>query len=442
MPRYSRCLCMRILVARTAPQAAFPEAGSRSLVITDVSQYAHLSDVDLAALAAELDEIRTDVEASRGARDRAYITRAIAFQRWFDIAARLIIAGTKGKIGWALGTTALAAAKCIENMELGHNITHGQWDWMNDPEIHSKTWEWDMAGLTSQWRYTHNYQHHVFTNIVGVDADLGFGVLRVTRDQKWRPLALLQPLFAVLLGMAFEWGIALYGVISVQQEETTDAGRTAQKSAMLPEMASHDGQDYVLFSALSGRRWRRTLGANIVANGLRSGWAYIVIVCGHFVDGAEKFTPSVRENETKPEWYLRQMLGTANFDAGPTLGFMTGNLCYQIEHHLYPDLPHNRYPEIAERVRAVCATYELPYTTGPLLRQYLLTVRTICKLALPDRWLSATSHDAPEAAPDHRFRAATELSPLSRGAHDVPRRGLVTAVRARSGRRQFGEDAP
>ena len=243
------------------------------LAITDVSQYAHLSDADLTALAAELDEIRTDIEASRGARDRAYITRAIAFQRWFDIAARLIIAGTKGKIGWALGTTALAAAKCIENMELGHNITHGQWDWMNDPEIHSNTWEWDMVGLTSQWRYTHNYQHHVFTNVVGVDADLGFGILRVTRDQKWRPLALLQPLFAVLLAMAFEWGIALYGVISVQQEETTDAGRAAQKSAMLRKMARQAGKDYVLFPALSCRRWRRTLGANIVANGLRSGWA-------------------------------------------------------------------------------------------------------------------------------------------------------------------------
>ena len=120
------------------------------MAITDVSEYAHLSDADLRALAAELDKIRTDIETSRGARDRAYIMRAIAFQRCFDIAARLIIALTKGKIGWALGTTALAAAKCIENMELGHNITHGQWDWMNDPEIHSNTWEWDMAGLTSQ----------------------------------------------------------------------------------------------------------------------------------------------------------------------------------------------------------------------------------------------------------------------------------------------------
>src|SRR5271168_3194051 len=400
------------------------------MAITDVPEYAHLSDADLAEFGAELEAIRSDIESSRGADDRAYIKRAIAFHRGIEVAARLVIGASRGKIGWAVGTTALAAAKCIENMELGHNITHGQWDWMNDPEIHSNTWEWDMVGLTSQWRYTHNYQHHVFTNVVGVDADLGFGVLRVTRDQKWRPIALLQPLFAVLLGMAFEWGIALYGVISVQQEETTDAGRSAQKKALLRKMARQAGKDYVLFPALSWRRWRRTLGANIVANGLRSGWAYIVIVCGHFVDGAEKFTPSVLENETKREWYLRQMLGTANFNAGPTLRFMTGNLCYQIEHHLYPDLPHNRYPEIAERVRALCVAYELPYTTGPMLHQYLLTVRTICKLALPDRFLSATCDDAPETASEKRFRNDMNGSEAPRDGAYVPQHGLVTALRA------------
>jgi NADPH-dependent stearoyl-CoA 9-desaturase len=408
------------------------------MAITEVPEYAHLSAADLAALAADLDEIRSDIEASRGTKDRAYIMRAITFQRCVDVAARLIIAGTKGKAGWAIGTATLAAAKCIENMELGHNISHGQWDWMNDPEIHSNTWEWDIAALTSQWRYTHNYQHHVFTNIVGVDDDLGFGILRVTRDQKWRPIAMLQPLFAILLAMAFEWGIALYGVIAVQGEETTDAGRSAQKTALLRKISRQVLKDYVLFPVFSRRRWLRTLGANIVANGLRSAWAYIVIVCGHFVDGAEKFAPSVLDGETKPEWYLRQMLGTANFHAGRTLGFMTGNLCYQIEHHLFPDLPHNRYPEIAERVRALCATYDLPYTTGPLLRQYLLTVRTICKLALPDRCLTATCDDAPETASENRFRGADRQPNLPSDSAERPRRGLATAVRGDQNRRRAG----
>ena len=406
------------------------------MAITEVPEYAHLSDADLDALATELEAIRHDIEVSRGAKDRAYIVRAIGFQRCLEIAARLTIAKSKGKFGWAVGTAALAAAKSIENMELGHNISHGQWDWMNDPEIHSNTWEWDTAGLTSQWRYSHNYRHHVFSNIVGVDDDLGFRVIRVTRDQEWQRSTLLQPLGAVLLAMAFEWGVALHGLISVQDQEKSDAGKSAQKSALIRKMARQAGKDYVLFPALSCRRWWRTLGANVVANGLRSAWAYIVIVCGHFVDGAEKFMPSVLEGETKPEWYLRQMLGTANFEAGPVLRFMTGNLCYQIEHHLFPDLPHNRYPEIAERVRALCVTYDLPYTTGPLLRQYLLTVRTICKLALPVRFLVATSDDAPETASENRFRNVAKRSHFSGVGDDVRRRGLSTAILAQSNRRQ------
>ncbi len=334
-------------------------------------------------------------------------------------------------MGWVVGTGALAAAKCIENMELGHNITHGQWDWMNDPEIHSSTWEWDASSLSSHWRHAHNYRHHMFTNIVDMDNDLGFGLLRVTRDQKWRPSALLQPLYAVLLALAFEWGVALHGLYSVQDAEPTEAGKSVHRSAMIGKMVRQAGKDYVFFPALSRGRWRRTLAANVVANGLRNVWAYVVIVCGHFADGAEKFTAAVLEDETKPEWYLRQMLGTANFRAGTALAFMSGNLCYQIEHHLYPDLPSNRYPEIAERVRALCVDYDLPYTTGPLVRQYLLTARTICKLALPDRFLSATSDDAPETASEGKFNNVAKRSEPSGVGDGVRRRGLATAILAR-----------
>jgi fatty acid desaturase len=140
---------------------------------------------------------------------------------------------------------------------------------------------------------------------------------------------------------------------------------TAQTRGLIRKFARQAGKDYLFFPALSLRRWRRTLTANVVANLLRNVWAYLVICCGHFPDGADKFTPATLEDETKPEWYLRQMLGTANFRAGPVLAFLSGNLCYQIEHHLFPALPSNRYAQIAARVQAVCTTYDLPYTTGP-----------------------------------------------------------------------------
>src|ERR1700742_1329916 len=397
------------------------------MAITEIPEYAHLSDADVAALAAELDTIRCDIEESRGAEDREYIRRAIAFQRGLEVAARLTILASKTKVGWITGTVALAVAKCIENMELAHNISHGQWDWMNDPEIHSSTWEWDMVGPSAHWMSSHNFRHHKFTNVGGVDDDLGFGVMRVTRDQEWRPSNLLQPLRAVLLAVLFEWGVAMHGLYAVQGRETTEAAKSAHTKTMIRKMVRQASKDYVVFPALGFRRWRRVLGANIMANGFRNAWAYIVIVCGHFADGAEKFTESVLDDETKPEWYLRQMLGTANFRAGRVLAFMSGNLCYQIEHHLFPDLPSNRLPEIAERVRALCHTYDLPYTTGSFIRQYLLTVRTICKLALPIGFMSDTADDAPETASENKFRYA-DPRPTSPIADDSRRSGLATAI--------------
>ncbi len=401
----------------------------RIVAISRVSAYAHLSEEDLEALGRELDAIRSDVEDALGASDATYIRRTIFLQRTLDVAARIVIHRSRSKATWLLGTIALATAKSIENMEIGHNVGHGQWDWMNDPEIHSSTWEWDMAGLSSQWRYSHNYTHHVFSNILGMDDDIGFGVLRVTRDQKWKPDYLLSPLRNVLLAAGFEWGIALHGLYAGQDRAASEAGKKAESKALVRKISRQVAKDYVILPALGGRRWRRTLAANAGANVLRNLWAYVVIFCGHFPDGAEKFDPAVLENERKSEWYLRQMLGSANFDAGRVLAFLSGHLCYQIEHHLFPDLPANRLPQIAERVRAVCDKFDLPYTTGPLVSQYLLAFRTIHKLALPDRFLTATSDDAPETSSERMFADDTATTP---GTAPVSmRRGLRTALQER-----------
>jgi NADPH-dependent stearoyl-CoA 9-desaturase len=188
--------------------------------------------------------------------------------------------GSRGKTGWTVGTVALLVSKCIENMELGHNIIHGQWDWMNDPEIHSNTWEWDMVGPSSQWRYAHNYRHHVFANVIGMDDDLGFGVIRVSRDQEWKPGYLWAPLRALGLSIVFEWGIALHNLASEQRDQPTEEAKAVLKRAMFRKMVRQAAKDYLFFPALSGRRWLRTFLANLVAAGFRNGWAYIVIVCG------------------------------------------------------------------------------------------------------------------------------------------------------------------
>ncbi|MGV9714259.1 fatty acid desaturase family protein [Gordonia sp. NPDC003424] len=388
------------------------------MAITDINEYAHLSTSDVEALGAELDALRREIEADRGERDVRYLHRTIQAHRILEVVGRAALIGSNRRSLWLLGTTALSLSKIIENMELGHNVMHGQWDWMNDPEVHSTTWEWDMVCASPHWKHSHNYIHHKYTNVVGMDHDVGYKILRVTRDEPWEPRRALQPLFNVLLAATFEWGIGLHDLAlkEVIQGEKPKEVAIPQIKLFLRKIGKQVAKDYVLYPALTGPNFRHTLTANLTANLIRNLWAYVVIFCGHFPDGAEKFTVESLEGETQGQWYLRQMLGTANFDAGPAMAFMSGNLCYQIEHHLFPDLPSNRYAEIGVRVRELCDKYDLPYTTDSLVMQYLRTLRTINKLALPDQFLRDTADDAPETASERRFTGMPKT------------RGLKTAI--------------
>ena len=403
------------------------------MAITDVEEFAHLTDADIESLGVELDAIRQDFEDARGERDSRYIHRTIAAQRALEAAGRVMLAASSRRSAWWAGTVTLGVAKIVENMEIGHNVMHGQWDWMNDPEIHSTTWEWDMSGASKHWRYTHNFMHHKYTNILGMDDDVGYGTLRVTRDQRWKPFNLGNLLFNTILALGFEWGVGLQHLeLGKMSKGRDDRGATRVR---MREFAAKAGRqvvkDYVAYPALTSlspaATYRSTLTANAVANVIRNVWSNAVIFCGHFPDGAEKFTKTDMVGESRGQWYLRQMLGSANFDAGPTLAFMSGNLCYQIEHHLYPDLPSNRLSEIAVRVRAVCDKYDLPYTTGSFLLQYGKTWRTIAKLSLPNKYLRDTADDAPETRSERMF---TQLEPGFARTDPATgrRRGLKTAI--------------
>jgi linoleoyl-CoA desaturase len=303
----------------------------------------------------------------------------------------------------------LGLAKILENMEIGHNVMHGQWDWMNDPEIHSGTWEWDTTCPAEQWKHSHNYVHHTFTNVLGKDNDIGYGILRVTRDQKWHPANLGQPVYNALLAGLFEWGVALHDldIEAIRQRRKEPREMKRQLKGIWRKVRRQVGKDYVVFPLLTGPAFLSTLSANATANIIRNLWSYMIIFCGHFPDGAEKFTEEELEHETRPEWYLRQMLGSANFEGSRWLHILSGSLGYQIEHHLFPDLPSNRYPEIAQRVKALCDAYELPYTTGPLYRQYGQVLRTLMKLSLPNRDEDAGQEPEPDEAPARQAKRAT-----------------------------------
>jgi linoleoyl-CoA desaturase len=360
----------------------------------------------------------------------------IEMHRRLVVASRVELIGSRFWPLWLLGTASLSAAKILENMEIGHNVMHGQWDWMNNPEIHSSTWDWDTASTKEAWKHSHNYVHHTYTNIRGKDKDLGYEIMRIDPHQKWYPFYLAQPIYNVLLMALFEWGVAFHDL-------DFEAIRTGEKSKeqVREELKGIAGKaraqivkDYIAFPALSAgimagvaagveairqrrtpapkrrfaaalrrskptaspraaitdayvtefrRTFRSTMWADVTANIVRNFWSNAIIFCGHFPDQTYTFDADEVSDESKGGWYVRQLLGAANIEGSPLFHVASGNLGYQVEHHLFPDMPSTRYGEIAPKVKDVCKRYGLPYNTGPFGKQWRSVQRTILRLAFP-----------------------------------------------------------
>ena len=150
-------------------------------------------------LATQLDAVKTDIKSKIGSEDAAYIRRVILAQRACEWTGRiLLMLGFIQPLLWVVGVLSLATAKILDNMEIGHNVMHGQYDWMNDKHINSKAYEWDIACDGSSWNRVHNYEHHTYTNIIGKDRDFGYGLLRLSNDFRWRVKNLWQFITYVL----------------------------------------------------------------------------------------------------------------------------------------------------------------------------------------------------------------------------------------------------
>jgi len=351
------------------------------------SPLARLSDEQVEELGREFDAIHDEVFSELGDRDRRYITSMIEMHRRLAVMGRVLLFASRFKPAWVAGTATLSLAKILENMEIGHNVMHGQWDWMNDPDIHSSTWDWDTASTKEAWKHSHNYVHHTYTNILGKDKDLGYEIMRIDPHQKWHPVYLLQPLYNLVLMGFFEWGVAFHDL----DFEAIRKGKKPKKQVikelkgMGRKALQQVAKDYVAYPLLAAllKGFKTTLAANFTANIVRNLWAHSIIFCGHFPDQAYVFTQEEVENESRGGFYVRQLLGAANIEGSPLFHVISGNLGYQVEHHLFPDMPSTRYAEIAPRVKQICERYDLPYNTGPFTQQIAMVHRTILRLAFP-----------------------------------------------------------
>jgi fatty acid desaturase len=432
----------------TATQNGHSSNGHVTIEVDDNPLH-RLTPEQIEQIGKEFDELHEQVKADLGDRDAKYIRSIIALQRQLALLGRVSLIASRWRAPWLFGASTLGLAKILENMEIGHNVLHGQWDWMNDPVINSRAWDWDTASTAESWRHSHNYIHHTYTNIIGKDRDLGYEIMRIDPHQPWHPAYLLQPFYNILLALLFEWGVAVHdldltairagekdmkqvakelkgiagkartqvvkdylawpfisgavmtsielGIIGIRGARQRRRGGLAAPVSKVkrklvrralghPNVARRAAKG--VLSELVARRsfrepFKRALIANATANVIRNVWAYAIIFCGHFPDQTYTFTQEETENESRGGWYVRQLVGAANIDGGPVFHVISGNLGYQVEHHLYPDMPSTRYGEIAPKVREICERYELPYNTGPFSQQLGMVQRTILRLAFP-----------------------------------------------------------
>jgi fatty acid desaturase len=348
------------------------------------------------SLRTELDALRQEYAAKIGARDAEHIRTVRAAARVSRAAGRLLIHFSLEPVSWSAGVVALGAWKVLENMEIGHNVLHGQYDFMRDPTLSSATYEWDMVGTAKSWKRAHNATHHVFTNVIGRDRDFGYNAFRFSEEVPWRPFHLLQPLVSPLTGLFFEYSIGAYDLglfdrLGPRPKEAAGAKRRPRGEVVrdLWAFARKAGRkkfvEYVFYPALAGPFAVKVLAGNLLADALRNGWAYAVIYCGHLTERTASFSEEDLAGEDRGGWYARQVMGSSNFETGPLGRVLSGHLGFQIEHHLFPNIPAWRYPEMAPRVRAICQRHGLPYTTGSLGSQFASAMRRLVRFAVPGR---------------------------------------------------------
>ncbi|MFT6413504.1 MAG: linoleoyl-CoA desaturase, partial [Glaciecola sp.] len=340
-----------------------------------------MSADELVQFGAELEAIKLEQLADVGEVDARYIRRIVKAVRYTEVIGRGFLFLSFFPPFWLLGVLILALSKILENMELGHNVIHGQYDFMNEPSLNGSTYEWDIAGTADNWRESHNYKHHTYTNIKGMDDDVGYGMLRLFPEQRWSPMALFQSVYAILLALLFQWGIAIQelqlGKI-VKGKKTWVQLREELKPVMV-KINRRVLKDYLIFPLLAGPVFLSVLAGNFVANILRNLWTFMIIFCGHFTADAEVFHKSVLENELPGHWYLRQLRGSSNLKGGKLFHILSGNLSHQIEHHLFPTVPARRYATMSVKVQEVCERFGQNYNNDHLHKQFAQVVWRIIR---------------------------------------------------------------
>ena len=287
--------------------------------------------------------------------------------------------------GLSLG--ALLTAFCVQ-----HDANHGAY-FRRRSHNHLLGWSADaLLGFSSYaWRVKHNVAHHTYTNIDGFDDDAKLAPLaRFAPSQAPKPWYRFQHLYIWPMYTLMGLRLQTIGDISVFAR-----GRVGESNLRAPRGWNLAGVmigkaifvTWAVVIPLLVYPWWVVLVAYLSFLMVTSLIMATTFQLAHCVEEAS-FMSADQARAAQPVWAVHEVESTVDFcPRNPVLTWVLGGLNFQIEHHLFPLVPHTHYPKIAEIVRRNCAKHGIRYSSQPslraALRSHVLHLRAMGRLGLP-----------------------------------------------------------
>jgi linoleoyl-CoA desaturase len=329
----------------------------------------------------EFEAIKQRYRQKLGAKDVAYITGLRRKSRMFEALGRGLLWISPEPITFAAGVFFVWLHRNIEAIEIGHNVLHGQYDYFPEiPEFHSRNFKWKAPIDEEGWRREHNALHHVHTNVFEKDPDLNHGILRTNDLTPWNKSHRYQVpvyLFLAYPTMLYQFNSQNLGFTQAYREQSFPTANEGYAPVHHPDTSPEElkkrnqrsiarvlVKEYVVFPLLAlvtGFSFFKVLLGNLIADAINNYWIALTIQATHLTEPLQ----SDEAINHKGRWYLSQLESSVNFKGSRRMSVLWGHLNYQIEHHLFPDIPSHHYPDMAKEVKAVCAKYGINYKCNP-----------------------------------------------------------------------------
>jgi fatty acid desaturase len=336
-----------------------------------------LDTLDLAGFARDVQTLRTQIDASLGPDDLRHLRR---IERWGRLATAVGLA-TAPIAPNPLSAVALALGRATRWL-LMHHIGHRGYDKVPEvparytARVFARGWrrmvQWADWMIPEAWIYEHNVLHHQNTG-ERRDPDLieqNLAAVHGSAAPVWIR-------YALLAGLAATWRVSYYAPNTLRawwhrHAEKDVAHRTPVGLLLRRCYAPYALLNFValplLFTPLGAwavfSAWCNSLLAEMLTN-LHT---FFVVGPNHTGDDVFRFDD---RPASRGEFYVRQVAGSVNYrTAGDLTDYAHLFLNYQIEHHLFPDVPMLAYRRMQPKVKALCARYGVPYVQEPVSRRF------------------------------------------------------------------------